>query len=117
MGKKKNIADQSSTNNSRNTDTQESSLLENMETEVQSPVKNTPEKDKNKIDSQKTNYITPGKMEPPKISVSKKGGTTPIKNSSSNIVQAPATSSTVGGPSLPHRSSIGSTNQDFSSFR
>jgi hypothetical protein len=88
-----------------------------METEVQSPIKCTsPDKDMNKMDSPKVNHLSVGKMDPPKTSVSKKSSGTPIKNTS-NIVQAPTTSSTVGGPSLPHRSSIGSSNQDLSSFR
>ena len=116
-GKKKNVSEQNSANIVKNKEGQESIFLENMETEVQSPIKSTsPEKDINKMDSHKANHLSAGKMDPPKTSSSRKSGTTPVKNAS-NIVQAPTTSSTVGGPSLPHRSSIGSSNQDFSSFR
>ena len=95
------------------------STLENMETEVQSPIKDANmDQEKSKGNITKSNN-TFGRMDPPKLSVYKKGGSSTPKNIAplSNIVQAPSTSSTVGGPSLPSRSSVGHSNPDFSSFK
>ena len=119
-GKKKNGTDHRTSNESKINANQEPCVLENMETEVQSPIKSAlSDKDKHKNDSQKPSQSSTGRMDPPKTSPSKKSALTLPKStiSSQSIVQAPATSSTVGGPSLPNRSTIGSSNQDFSSFR
>ena len=152
-GKKKCTSNNVMLNDSKNDDTLQCNLLENMETEVQSPLKTTvAEKDKGRSEAQKISQSTSGRMDPPSlpltpsssqslerspdknviskkrsgvcgsshVSNAKKTGGSVAKGShlpSPNIVQAPTTSATVGGPSLPNRSSIGSTNQDSSSFR
>ena len=113
-GKKKN-SDQNIINTSQLSDTNESSILESMETEIQSPVKKgSHEKEKSGTQKQQSSI---GRMDPPKGTGTKKTSGNPAKPVSNNIVPAPQTSSTVGGPSITNKSSIGSTNQDFSSFR
>ena len=90
-----------------------------METEVQSPIKDANmDQEKSKSTITKSSN-TSGRMDPPKLSVYKKGGGSTPKNIAplSSIVQAPSTSSTVGGPSLSIRSSVGHSNPDFSSFK
>ena len=113
-GKKKN-SDQNINNTSQLSDTNEPNILESMETEIQSPVKKVShEKEKPGTQKQQSSI---GRMDPPKGAGTKKGSGNPAKPASNNIVPVPQTSSTVGGPSLTNKSSIGSTNQDFSSFR
>ena len=111
-GKKKNIDH----NAPKLSDTQEPNILESMETEIQSPVKASKDKEKGNIESQKQ-QTSVGRMDPPKASSAKKGATNQAK-SASTIASVPQTSSAVGGPSLSSRpSSIGTSGQDFSSFR
>ena len=113
-GKKKN-SDQNINDTSKLNDTNEPSILESMETEIQSPVKKVShEKEKPGTQKQQSSI---GRMDPPKGTGTKKTSGNPAKPVSNNIVPAPQTSSTVGGPSITNKSSIGSTNQDFSSFR
>ena len=113
-GKKKN-SDQNVNNTSQLSDINEPSILESMETEIQSPAKKVShEKEKPGAQKQQTSI---GRMDPPKGTGTKKGSGNPAKPASNNIVPVPQTSSTVGGPSLTNKSSVGSTNQDFSSFR
>jgi len=112
-GKKKN-SDQNVDNDLKVNDTPEPSILENMETEIRSPVKNT-SKEKEKNDDIKKPILSVGKMEPPKIAGTKKGIANQTKSIS--IVPTPQTSAIVGGPSITNKSSISSSNQDFSSFK
>ena len=112
-GKKKN-SDQNVDNDLKVNDTPEPSILENMETEIRSPVKNT-SKEKEKNDDIKTPILSVGKMEPPKIAGTKKGIANQTKSIS--IVPTPQTSAIVGGPSITNKSSISNSNQDFSSFK
>ena len=113
-GKKKN-SDQNVNNTSQLSDINEPSILESMETEIQSPAKKVShEKEKPGAQKQQTSI---GRMDPPKGTGTKKTSGNPAKPASNNIVPVPQTSSTVGGPSLTNKSSVGSTNQDFSSFR
>ena len=118
-GRKKTTNDHKLHLDSKNIESQACSTLENMETEVQSPIKDANmDQEKSKSNITKSSN-TSGRMDPPKLSVYKKGGGSTPKNIAplSSIVQAPSTSSTVGGPSLPSRSSVGHSNPDFSSFK
>lgn len=112
-GKKKSN-DQNVDNDSKVANIQEPSILENMETEIRSPVKNV-SKEKEKNDDIKKQALSVGRMDPPKIAGTKKGIANQTKSTS--IVPTPQTSSIVGGPSLTNKSSISSSNQDFSSFK
>ena len=111
-GKKKN----NDHNAPKLSDIHEPNILESMETEIQSPIKAPKDKEKNNIETPKQ-QTSVGRMDPPKVSSSKKGAANQAK-SASTIVPVPQTSSTVGGPSLSSRpASIGTSSQDFSSFR